>query len=171
MTTMSTLIASIFLAVSMRVSPLFVLLVFSKKSMMSAERRWAAREKLMRVRVESSKKRLTMTRPRRAGTFLTLRVETSLKESAVSRIRRSSSAERSSSARRCLRVERVWRSVTIVDFGFRISDRQSSAVGLRLYDDFVLAVGFLQSHVHAVVLRDVLQEEADEIGLDRELAA
>jgi hypothetical protein len=38
------------------------------------------------VRVEASKKRLTITFPRSAGTFFTLRVETSRKPSATSRI-------------------------------------------------------------------------------------
>src|SRR5258706_16237043 len=89
MTTMSTPMASMLRAVSMRVSPLLVLLVFSEKSMMSAERRWAARAKEMRVRVESSEKRVTMTWPRRAGTFLTVRVEAFLKESEVLRVERS----------------------------------------------------------------------------------
>ena len=52
-----------------------------------SDRREAASEKLVRVRVLSSKKALTTTLPRSAGTFFTLRVETSLKLDAVSRTR------------------------------------------------------------------------------------
>ena len=50
----------------------------------SAERRLAAISKEVRVRVEDSKKRLMIVRPRRAGTFLISRLETSRKVSAVS---------------------------------------------------------------------------------------
>jgi hypothetical protein len=81
----STPIASMLRAVSISVSPLLTLLPFSEKSTMSALRRWAASSKLVRVRVLSSQNALTTTLPRRAGTFFTLRVETSLNESAVSR--------------------------------------------------------------------------------------
>ena len=45
------------------------------KSTTSALSRWAASPKLIRVRVLSSKKAFTTTRPRRAGTFFTLRVD------------------------------------------------------------------------------------------------
>ena len=93
-------------AVSISVSPLLTLLPRSEKSITSAERREAARAKLVRVRVLSSKKAFTTTLPRRAGTFLTLRVETSLKLKAVSRTSRSSSGVSSSNERRCLRVQR-----------------------------------------------------------------
>ena len=55
-----------------------------------AERRLAARWKLERVRVESSKNRFTTVRPRRAGSFLTEREDTAAIWSAVSRMRTAS---------------------------------------------------------------------------------
>src|SRR5580658_6579886 len=94
-------------AVSVRVSPLLTLEPFSEKSTTSALRREAARVKLVRVRVLSSKNALTTTRPRSAGTFFTLRVETSLNEPAVSRTKRISSADNSSKDRRCFRGQRT----------------------------------------------------------------
>ena len=69
MTIMSTPIASMLRAVSISVSPLLTLLTFSEKSIMSAERRDAASEKLVRVRVLSSKKALTTTRPQQRDFF------------------------------------------------------------------------------------------------------
>ena len=85
-TMMSAPIASMFLAVSMNDSPLERLETLAEKSWVSAESRLAARLKLVRVRVEFSKKRLKTIRPWSAGTFLRLRVETSANDSAVSRI-------------------------------------------------------------------------------------
>ena len=73
-------------AVSIRVSPLLVLLVAELKLKVSALRRLAAISKEVRVRVEASKNRLTTVRPRSAGTFLMGRSEMSLKDSAVARM-------------------------------------------------------------------------------------
>ena len=56
-------IASMFLAVSMNVSPLDRLDTLAEKSCVSAESRLAARLKLVRVRVEFSKNRLKTIRP------------------------------------------------------------------------------------------------------------
>jgi len=85
-TTMSIPIASRFLAVSRSVSPLLTELVFFVNSMISALNLFAARAKLFRVRVLSSKNRFTTTFPRRGGAFLTERVLTCSKPTAVSRI-------------------------------------------------------------------------------------
>ena len=52
----------------------------------SADSRFSANSKEMRVRVEGSKKRLTIVLPRRTGTFLIARSLISLNGSAVSRI-------------------------------------------------------------------------------------
>ncbi len=104
-TTMSTPIASMFRAVSRSVSPLLTELPDDENSSTSAESRCAASVKLVRVRVESSMNRLTTTRPRSAGTFLMLRVETSLKLSAVSRTYWISSADRDSRSSKCFRVQ------------------------------------------------------------------
>ena len=70
-TTTSAPIASMFLAVSMNDSPFDRPEPLGEKSCVSAERRFAARLKLVRVRVEFSKrKRLKTIRPCKAGTFL-----------------------------------------------------------------------------------------------------
>src|SRR5574343_14766 len=72
--------------VSSRVSPLAVDDLLMSRLMTSAERRLAAISKVVRVRVEFSKNRLKTLLPRSSGTFLTSRAETSMKDSAVSRI-------------------------------------------------------------------------------------
>ena len=69
-TTMSIRIASRFLAVSTSVSPLETDEPDAATLTVSALRRFSANSKEMRVRVEASKKRLTMVLPRSAGTFL-----------------------------------------------------------------------------------------------------
>ena len=71
MTTASAPIASRVSAVSFRLSPLETLEPLALKLMTSAESRLAAASNEIRVRVESSKKRLTTVRPRSVGSFLT----------------------------------------------------------------------------------------------------
>jgi hypothetical protein len=66
---MSGIMASIFLAVSARVSPLVVLLVEAEILKVSALILLAAISKERRVRVLGSKKRVTTVLPRRTGTF------------------------------------------------------------------------------------------------------
>ena len=80
-----------------------MLLVEVVKLMTSALKRLAASSNDVRVRVLGSKKRLTTVLPRNVGTFLISRPETSLNESAVSRIRVTSSTERSRIPSRSLR--------------------------------------------------------------------
>ena len=63
--------ASMFLAVSMNVSPFDRLLPEDEKSIVSAPKRRAASEKLVRVRVEGSKNKLAQVRPDRIGIFCT----------------------------------------------------------------------------------------------------
>src|SRR5574343_834810 len=72
--------------VSSRVSPLAVDDLLMSRLMTSALKRLAAISKVVRVRVEFSKNRLKTLLPRSSGTFLTSRAETSMKDSAVSRI-------------------------------------------------------------------------------------
>ena len=98
-----TFMASMLRTVSSRVSPLASEEVEAAKLTTSAERRLAASSKDVRVRVEFSKKRFTTVFPRSAGTFLMGRCTTSLKERAVSRISKISSAESSSRPNRSLR--------------------------------------------------------------------
>ena len=76
-----------FMAVSTRVSPLLRELVSASKLMISADSRFSAISKLLRVRVEFSKNRLTISRLRRAGTILISgRSQTSSKARAWSRM-------------------------------------------------------------------------------------
>ena len=98
----SQFMASSVSAVSARVSPLVVDELEAEKLMTSPERRLPAISKLVRVRVEGSRKRLMMVRPRRVGSFLIARSLTSLKLLAVSKISTISSAEYSSMSMRCL---------------------------------------------------------------------
>src|SRR5574343_1007139 len=72
--------------VSSNVSPLAVDDLLMSRLMTSALRRLAAISKVVRVRVEFSKNRLKTLLPRSNGTFLTSRADTSMKDSAVSRI-------------------------------------------------------------------------------------
>ena len=71
----STPMASMFLAVSMKVSPLERLLLEAEKSSVSAPSRRAARAKLVFVRVEFSKNRLQQVLPAKATTLRPLRIE------------------------------------------------------------------------------------------------
>ena len=84
-----------FRAVSTRVSPFVTDDVDAEIFIESADKRLAAISNDVRVRVDGSKKRLMIVLPRRVGTFLISRVETSLKESTVSRTVVISSADRS----------------------------------------------------------------------------
>src|SRR5215204_4789628 len=87
-------IASRFNAVSTSVSPFVTLEEETEMLTASAERRFAANSKEVRVRVEFSKNRLMMVFPRRVGTFFISREFISRKFSAVFKIPTISSAER-----------------------------------------------------------------------------
>ena len=98
-------IASMFLAVSMNVSPFDRLLPEEEKSIVSAPSRRAASEKLVRVRVEFSKNRLAQVRPARIGIFCAQLAVASLNVTALSRMMLISSADRLSTSNRCRRVQ------------------------------------------------------------------
>src|SRR5437016_5214275 len=87
MTIMSGAMAIRFSAVSISVSPFSTEEPEAEKFSVSAERRFSAISKDTRVRVEASMNRLMTSCPRSAGTFFTGRSLTSLKPSAVSRMR------------------------------------------------------------------------------------
>jgi hypothetical protein len=87
-------------AVSLSDSPFDTLEPRAEKLMTSADSRLAAASKEIRVRVESSKNRLTTVRPRSGGSFLISRDWVSAIVSAVSRISTAVSASRSPAARR-----------------------------------------------------------------------
>ena len=101
----STPMASMFLAVSMKVSPLERLLLEAVKSSVSAPSRRAARAKLVRVRVEFSKNKLQQVLPARAAILRPPWSSMRRKTAALSRIRVISSAERSSRPSKCRRVQ------------------------------------------------------------------
>ena len=95
MTMMSACSAWRFSAVSLSVSPLVMLEAVAMMLTTSAESRWAANSKLVRVRVLGSMKRFTIVLPRSAGTFFTSRWPTSSNVRAVSRMWTISSGWRS----------------------------------------------------------------------------
>ncbi len=95
MTTPSAPIASRVSAVSFRLSPLDTLDPFAEKLITSADSRSAAASNEIRVRVESSKNRLTTVRPRSVGSFLMERPTICASSSAVSRTSSASSFVRS----------------------------------------------------------------------------
>src|SRR5256885_9704386 len=82
---MSAYIAERLSTVSSRVSPLVDDDTTMFRLMTSADRRFAAISKVVRVRVEASKNRLNTDLPRRSGTFFTSRLVTPMKDAAVSR--------------------------------------------------------------------------------------
>src|SRR5690348_9005713 len=100
-TTASAPIASRVRAVSFSDSPLLIEEPLAEKLMTSAESRLAAASKEIRVRVESSKKRLTTVRPRSAGSFLIGRSASERSSAAVSRTSCASSRLRSAALSRC----------------------------------------------------------------------
>ncbi len=85
---MSIRIASRLRAVSTSVSPFVTLDPDDATDTVSADSRFSANSNEMRVRVDASKKRLTMVCPRSAGTFLMARSLISLNGTAVSRTSR-----------------------------------------------------------------------------------
>src|SRR5262245_60609712 len=89
----------------MNVSPFDKLLPDAENSIVSAPNRRAAREKLVRVRVEFSKKRLQTVLPGNTETFCRQPPVASLKANAVSSTTRISSAERLSKSSKWRRVQ------------------------------------------------------------------
>ena len=85
------------------VSPLLTELAFLVNSIISALKRFAAKAKLLRVLVLSSKNIFTTTLPRKGGAFLTERVLICSKPLAVSRIYVISSELSSLKPSKCLR--------------------------------------------------------------------
>src|SRR3954471_8462824 len=100
-TKMSACMAERFATVSRSDSPLVCEEAAILRLMTSADRRLAAISKVVRVRVDGSKKRLKTLLPRRIGTFFTSRSVTPAKESAVSRICSRISRGRPSMESRC----------------------------------------------------------------------
>src|SRR3954470_14892832 len=89
--------------VSSTVSPFATEEVLTEKLITSAERRLAATSKEDRVRVLFSKKSVSTVRPRKVGTFFTLRLKRFLKGTALVRMKSSSSSVRLWMSSRSLR--------------------------------------------------------------------
>src|ERR1051325_3272795 len=179
MTIMSGRMAMRFSAVSMRVSPFSTEEPLAEEFSVSAERRFSAISKETRGRVEASMKRLMTSWPRRAGTFLTGRSETSLKPSAVSRIREISSGLRGSMpSRSFVRSEEVWARIDLSPESWVLGPEcinsgprtQDPALRSFLHDqDFILAVRFRELDLDHLV-RVGRHGLADDVGVDGELA-
>ena len=136
--------------------------------MTSADSRLAATSKDVRVRVESSKNRLTTVRPRSVGSFFTDRSDSRLISSAVSRMSTASSRDRSAAESRC----RVTAGPPVSRRVGRRAGRRRGTAGGRggLPDEHrVPAVHLLEQDVHHLRpgSRDVL---ADVVGADGQLA-
>src|SRR3954451_8039752 len=185
-TTMSIRIASRFLAVSTRVSPLLTDEPAAATFTVSAESRFSANSNEIRVRVDASKNKFTMVFPRRAGTFLIARSLTSLNGSAVSRISWICSALSGSSPTRSLpRLSALTRSPPLSPRARRVSPRARRVSpraqrGGRNPSGFALLpshqlnrvpfIQFAHQHIHPIPRRGA-HRRAHHIGLDRELAA
>src|SRR5260221_3377025 len=175
MTIMAGCIATRFSAVSMSVSPFSTDDPEAAKLSVSADSRFSAISNDTRVRVDASMKRLMTSWPRRAGTFFTGRSLTSLKPSAVSRMREISSGESGSMPRRSL-LRRA-----CVRIGYRVAwvtgccgcsaTRQPWSLGnLLLHDQhFVIPVRLGELDLDDLV-RVGGDGLADDIGVDGKLA-
>src|SRR5882672_7550393 len=117
-TNMSAYIAERLSTVSSRVSPLVEDDTAMFRLITSADRRFAAISKVVRVRVEGSKNRLKTDLPRRSGTFFTSRSVTPMNDAAVSRMCTSASRGSPSIVSRC------WSVPSPLTCGFRIGQSQ-----------------------------------------------
>src|SRR5882672_4816203 len=154
-TKMSACIAERLATVSSSDSPLVAEEMAMLRLMTSAERRLAAISKVVRVRVEGSKKRLKTLLPRSSGTFFTSRSVTPAKDSAVSRI--------------CSRISRGSPSMDsrCCSSPFSLSCGLRGTVGLQDEDELARGLS-LQAQPLAVRHLDF---RADMLGADRQLPA
>src|SRR4051812_26440428 len=162
-TKMSACIAERFATVSSSDSPLEVDDTETFRLITSADRRFAAISKVVRVRVEDSKNRLNTLLPRRIGTFFTSRSVTPAKDSAVSRICTRISFGRPSIDSRCCS------SPFALSWGLRgifALQHQRKLAVVRALQTQPLAGG--HCHLGAAVLRTDRQLPAAAIGKDHE---
>src|SRR6185503_7015329 len=153
-TKMSACMAERFATVSSRDSPLVAEDTAMFRLITSADRRLAAISKVVRVRVEGSKKRLNTLLPRRSGTFFTSSSVTPANDSAVSRICSRISRGRPSIESRCCS------SPLALSWGLRCT------LGLQRERELA-AVGALQREAHS---RWHLHPGADVLRANRQLA-
>src|SRR5580765_1732514 len=123
-TNMSAYIAERLSTVSSRVSPLVEDDTAMFRLITSADKRFAAISKVVRVRVDGSKNRLKIDLPRRSGTFFTSRSVTPTNDDAVSRMCTSISRGSPSIVRRC------WSVPSPLICGFRIGQSQDEFAAL-----------------------------------------
>ena len=90
-------------------SPLLTLDPLALKFMTSADKRLAAASKEIRVRVESSAKRLTIVRPRNVGSFFIGASDTRASSVAVSKMAIASDSLKSLIDKRCLMLHLLYR--------------------------------------------------------------
>ena len=158
-TTASLPIASRVSAVSLSDSPLLTLEPLAEKLMTSADSRLAATSNEVRVRVESSKNRLTTVRPRSVGSFLMLRPTSAASMSAaVSRTSSASSRVRSPAESRWRFIE-ASSALAAVCVAAQVGRPEQHAVA-------PVVVGELDVHGLDERGREVL---ADVVGADRQL--
>src|SRR6266513_2975319 len=132
---MSACIAERLSTVSSRVSPLVEDDTVIFRLMTSADRRFAAISKVVRVRVEASKNRLNTNLPRRSGTFFTSRSVTPMKDAAVSRMCTSTSRGSPSIVSRC------WSFPSLLSCGLRIGESQEKSAALVAHQSQKFACG------------------------------
>src|SRR5437879_8585409 len=142
---MSACIAQRLSTVSSRVSPLVEHDTVIFKLMTSADRRFAAISKVVRVRVDASKNRLNTNLPRSSGTFFTSRSVTPMKDAAVSRMCTRTSRGSPSIVSRC------WSFPSLLSCGLRIGESQEK------YDAIVARVAQERSCGHRARVADVLR--------------
>src|SRR5882762_5810157 len=130
-TNMSAYIAERLSTVSSRVSPLVEDETVIFRLMTSADRRFAAISKVVRVRVEASKNRLNTDLPRRSGTFFTSRPVTPMKDAAVSRMCTTTSRGSPSIVSRC------WSVPSPLSCGFRIGESQEDFAAAPIVEQLV----------------------------------
>jgi hypothetical protein len=165
-TTTSIFMASMFRAVSLRVSPFETEEPLAEKLTTSAESRFSASSNESRVRVLASKKRLTTVTPRRLGTRLMGRSSTSRNSRAVRRRRRISSAAYVASPRRWR-----WRRASAASAGASGTGMGSLTGPRRAGDEpHALAVVALPEPDADLLAGGGRDRPADEVWADRELA-
>src|SRR5438128_3808576 len=123
-TNISAYIAERLSTVSSRVSPLVEDDTAIFRLMTSADKRFAAISKVVRVRVEASKNRLNTDLPRSSGTFFTSRSVTPMKDAAVSRMCTRISRGSPSIVSKC------WSFPSPLSCGLRIGESQEKFAAL-----------------------------------------
>ena len=116
-------------------SPLLTLDPLALKLITSADKRFAAASKEIRVRVESSAKRLTIVRPRSVGSFFIGASDTRASSVAVSKIAIASNSLKSLIDNRCFMLHLLYRLQLHLSHQFRLNEPVPTALKM-LEDSF-----------------------------------